>query len=181
MIARYQYLEGSHFVLKKGIITGCCLLSMAVSAQNTPTTAKVVVYKWSENGVVHYSAQPPHGKGNVVKLDERGLVIHDEDDIMAAANTLRPMRPNQDDGSSSVSSPQTQGENSGEGALPEGAIPKSERCANAQQEISMIENASPSQPINVEDADGNLVPMSDEEKTARLESARALVERLCNE
>ncbi|MBV7434691.1 DUF4124 domain-containing protein [Cardiobacteriaceae bacterium TAE3-ERU3] len=161
---------------------GCSLFSIAVSAQNTPATAKVVVYKWTQNGVTHYSTQPPRTLGNVVKLDERGLIIHDEDDIMATANVLRPMRPDQNNNLSSVlDDDQADHHDSENEVLPEGAIPKSERCANAQQDIQTIESAESGRSITVEDAEGNLVPISDEEKNARLQSAKALVERLCNE
>lgn len=184
MTARYHGLQGSVLVLKKSLVIACCAFSLAASAQST-APAKVVVYKWSQGGVVHYSTQPPRGKGHVVKLDERGLPIRDDDDILASANALRPMRPGQSQDAPKVAvneKPQSERTGNGdEAALPEGAISKTERCANAQEEIRTIESADPNQPINVEDSEGNLIPMTDEQKKARLDNAKALVERLCAE
>ncbi len=58
-----------------------------------------------------------------------------------------------------------------------GTISRSQRCDSARKNVEMMTTQSV---VYEEDADGNLIPLADEQVTERLEKARADVQELCN-
>lgn len=157
---------------------GIGLISAAVA--QAQESEQVIIYKWKAGYLTHYAKLPPRGIAGVVKLDKDGQIIQEEvDDDMSA---MRPMRPPVQRPSSNNTAQSNSKDNNADAqdkALPEGAISRDERCKQAQNDIEVLRSVPADKPVNVEDSEGNLVPMTDEQKAARMAQAQELVDRLC--
>lgn len=139
------------------------LLSTHITAQNTPRAEKIIVYKWIENGIVHYAKVPPRGIKNYILLNEQGMQI-DEEKI-----------------SDIPSSPNIQHAEIND-INPENIIITSiERCNAAFYDLSILDSQENTEGIYTNDADGNPVKLSRAEIAAHRQKIEQLIEELCQD
>lgn len=145
---------------------------LAAPNDRTPLQGQYIIYKWYEGGTAHYAKEPPRGNQNYVMLNQYGMEVSKERPV-TGANVIRPVRPaTAEDGSLSAATEPAQ-----ERANVPGTISKSQRCDSARKNIEMMTTQSV---VYEEDADGNLIPLADDQVNERLAKARADVSELCN-
>ncbi len=58
------------------MLLGCCFFTMSI-AEGKGAIGKKPIYKWEQNGLIHYSHIKPEGIKNATKLDASGRKIED--------------------------------------------------------------------------------------------------------
>ncbi len=76
-------------------ILGCLFFTICTAEDNNPADRKPI-YKWEQNGLIHYSHIKPEGVKNAIKLDANGRKIEDytEEFNEIEQTIIRPKKSN---------------------------------------------------------------------------------------
>ncbi|UJF24481.1 hypothetical protein L0B52_09175 [Suttonella sp. R2A3] len=161
---------------RKMLLLGLLFAYGVASAQNGDM-GQVVIYKWVENGITHYSKMPPRNMNGVVMIDKHGLEIQDESALRASYEAaMHPLRPESQSTEPSEENDSVVSAADSDKPLPEGSITRAERCEQAQHDIATIKN---NEVVYETDAQGNLVPVSQDVKAQRLKNAEQTAAQVC--
>lgn len=121
-----------------------------------------IFYKWHARGKTHYAKYVPRGVTNYTKVNSQGMLVSDLP-TSDSVTVLRPLRPAENRAGTAPATAAATNQ-----PLPPGSTTREERCANAQKDLKTIQEKSN---IVVDDGNGNLVPLSQDQINERKQLA----------
>lgn len=168
--------------MKKHYLFACVLavLSVNVAVAQKKNTQKVI-YKWTENGLIHYSHVKPAKVKDFIRLDTKGRKIEDfskdfgevqEIIVRPSKNQKVDTKDSKDDSKSNLEKDSEQ-----QAAAIAAKEAKQRSCNTAKNNLKLLQGGE----VYERDAKGNMIRLSKEQIESKLKSVNKDVGYYCSE